>query len=242
VVRRAVLGLETDVAGLVDLLRASEVEVGAGAGERLLELARTIERWNMKINLISRKDIARLVRYHFCDAASLLALLRPAGRTAVLDVGGSNGLPGLVIAAISPQVDLVVCDSRRKRKAFMDEACAQVGQGTRFELDRVESRGFRAKYDGAFDLIVARAVTHLGLLFRWCTHLLKAGGHLVAYKGSRCVEEVTQAESRILGGGGDIIIVAGSPWAEECNPLRLFAIIGKGANARDSVPACRCGG
>ena len=196
----------------------------------MVQLAETIERWNREINLVSRKDMARLVSYHFCDAASLLALLRPDRPVRMLDIGGSNGLPGLILTAVSPHIDLDICDSKRKRKPFMDEACALVGQNARFEVDRIDSPGFRARYAEAFDLVVARAVTRLRLLFRWCAPLLKPGGRLVAYKGSRCFDEVKQAEGYVLGHSGDMIMVIDSPWAEKCNPLRLYAIAGKGVD------------
>ena len=79
----------------------------------------------------------------------------------------------------------------------------------------------------AFDLIVARAVTTLRSLYKGCMPLLRPGGRIVAYKGSRCLEEVRQAEAWLLKRGGDRLVVIDSPWAKECNPLRMFAIAGK---------------
>jgi 16S rRNA (guanine527-N7)-methyltransferase len=222
------------------------------AGERLLMLADAICRWNTAVNLVSRKDIGRLVSYHFCDSASLLPLLGPRKSIEVLDVGGSNGLPGLILAALSPYVRVTICDSQRKRRAFLEEICKRMsgnagdgqvldevrsGSGVRearevrgasdaaFEIDRVDSAGFQARHAGAFDLIVARAVMRLKQLLRWCMPVLKPGGTLVAYKGSRCVEEVKHAEEYLFAHGGRLVGVTASPLADQCNPLRLFAIV-----------------
>jgi 16S rRNA (guanine527-N7)-methyltransferase len=147
----------------------------------------------------------------------------------VLDIGGSNGLPGLVLSALSPHIGLKICDSRHKRKAFLQEACEHLGTGATFEMGRVDSEIFRSRYHRAFDLIVARAVAKLKRLLRWCLPLLKPGGNLIAYKGSRCFEEVDQAAELLFRSGGAMIMILSSPWAQECNPLRLFTIAGLSA-------------
>jgi 16S rRNA (guanine527-N7)-methyltransferase len=219
---------EKEIMDLVDKVRRSGIDVRPGAGDLLARLAGLVVRWNRKVNLVSRKDIARLVSYHFCDSASVLPVLRPGRDVKALDIGGSNGLPGLVLAALSPHLKVTVCDSKVRRRDFMEEACRELGVGARFEQGRIDDKKFRTSYDRFFDLIVARAVTTLRTLYKWCMPLLAPGGRIVAYKGSRCLEEVKQAQSRLLRGGGDRLVVVGSPWSAECNPLRMFAIAGKG--------------
>jgi 16S rRNA (guanine527-N7)-methyltransferase len=210
------------------MLRARGEKVRDDAEERLLRLAGAIERWNAVINLVSRKDIGRLVDYHFCDAASLLPLLNTGRPLEALDVGGSNGLPGLVLGALSPNLEFLVCDSRQKRRAFLEEVCCEDGASAvalgRFEIARVDSLAFQDEHAGGFDLIVARAVTKLRPLLRWCLPLLRPGGRLVAYKGSRVEEEVREAQGYFLDHGGEMMAIVGSPLADTCNPLRTFAI------------------
>ncbi|MFH1313280.1 MAG: 16S rRNA (guanine(527)-N(7))-methyltransferase RsmG [Candidatus Eisenbacteria bacterium] len=216
--------------GIVDLVNkvaSSGVEVRTGAGDLLTVLSDLITLWNGRVNLVSRKDITNLVSYHFCDSASVLPLLRPDRDLEVLDIGGSNGLPGLVLAALSPYLKVTTCDSKVRRRDFMEEACRNLDVGARFKQGRVDDKEFRTQHHEMFDLIVARAVTTLQTLLRWCMPLLRPGGRMIAYKGSRCMEEVRQAEKWLLKGGGDRLVVIGSPWADKCNPLRLFAIAGK---------------
>jgi 16S rRNA (guanine527-N7)-methyltransferase len=252
--------LDGDLARLLRLVGAAGGSSDEGARERLRGLAGAIGRWNQAINLVSRKDIGRLIGYHFCDSASILPLLggRLAGGVGeagaqgcleVLDVGGSNGLPGMVLAAVLPRMRLMVCDSRRKRLGFLGEVCRLgetcptqeqvagegagpgvavplIANGT-FELGRVESQEFQTGHRASFDVIVARAVTRLRLLARWCLPLLKPGGRLVAYKGSRGIEELTEAEAYLFEHGAGLAAVTASPWGDSCNPLRLFAIVDK---------------
>jgi 16S rRNA (guanine527-N7)-methyltransferase len=217
---------EDDIVRLVDRLDRDGVDMRADAAGLLAVLSRLISRWNEDVNLVSRKDIARLVSYHFYDSASVLPLLRPRRSMHVLDIGGSNGLPGLVLFAASPHLRLTICDSKLKRRGFMDEACVAMGEGASYELGRVDSKAFRADHAQRFDVIVARAVTDFRTLLKWCMPLLKPGGRVVAYKGSRCLEEVRQAEKMLVACGVSLLAVMGSPWADDCNPLRLFAIAG----------------
>lgn len=218
---------EEDIRSLIDMLRESGTDVRADAAETLLRLSESIYQWNQMVNLISRKDIERLVTYHFCDAASLLPIIRPGSAIGLLDVGGSNGLPGLVLSALSPDISVTVCDSRRKRQEFLKAACAVLEGRASYVIDRVDSEGFRSQNLARFDLIVARAVTRLNLLLKWCLPLAKPGGIITAYKGSRCGEEVRQAEAYLWSHGANLVMVLGSPFAANCNPFRQFAVVGK---------------
>ncbi len=219
--------LRGEVEGLIDMLEQSGVTVRADAGESLVRLGELIYEWNKRVNLVSRKDISRLISYHFCDAASLLPIIKPEVSICLLDVGGSNGLPGLVLSALSPNIGVTVCDSRQKRKGFMEEACGALEGQASYVVARVDSDIFRAANAGKFDLIVARAVTRLRLLLEWCLPLLGSGGFIAAYKGSRCCEEVKQAEGYLWSHGANMVMVLGSPFAAKCNPFRQFAVVGK---------------
>jgi 16S rRNA (guanine527-N7)-methyltransferase len=218
---------ERDIRDLLCTLDEKGIAAGPGAGRLLRELGETVCRWNKRVNLISRKDIHRLVSYHFCDAASLLAVFDPRSPLEMLDVGGSNGLPGLVLGAISPTFRVTVCDSHTKRAGFLAEACDLFRGRATYLIGRVDDAAFRAQNAGKFDLVVARAVTRLRLLLKWCLPLVRPGGFIVAYKGSRCIEEARQAEPYLWAHGANLLMVIASPFAGLCNPLRQFAIVGR---------------
>jgi 16S rRNA (guanine(527)-N(7))-methyltransferase RsmG len=221
-------GARAEIEGLVERAGSQDLDIRPDAVEVLVGLAGAIGRWNKVMNLVSRKDANRLVSYHFCDSASLLPVLRPRGAMSLLDVGGSNGLPGMVLAALSPHIRTLVCDSKSKRRPFLEEACALFGGRVDFEIGRVDSNDFRSGHAEMFDVIVARAVTRLKLLLKWCLPLLKPGGLTIAYKGSRCEEEVGQVRQLVIKRRMDFIALVGSPWGNWCNQLRIFAIAKKG--------------
>jgi 16S rRNA (guanine527-N7)-methyltransferase len=213
-----------EIGHILKNMEAAGVSVRDDAGSRLAELADSILRWNTAMNLVSRRDTARLVKYHFADSASLLPIISPRRSVRVLDLGGSNGLPGLVLSCICPRLDLTICDGRRKRAGFLEEACGIAGPGSRFEIGRVDDHDFLNRYGESFDLIVARAVTALKHLLRWCLPLMRPGGVLAAYKGSRSAAEVAAAAGYFFSHEGILLGVVGSPLADRINPLRKFAI------------------
>ena len=53
----------------------------------------SLREWNERVNLVSRKDLDRLVGYHFLDSLTASALI-PEG-SSVCDAGSGGGLPGI---------------------------------------------------------------------------------------------------------------------------------------------------
>lgn len=109
------------VAGLAD-------ELGSGdAMARLDHYAALLLEENQRQNLISRASEAQLWQRHIADSAQLLHFvpretLGGGAQGPWLDLGSGPGLPGLVIAAICPQMPVVMVESRARRVAFL-EAC-----------------------------------------------------------------------------------------------------------------------
>jgi len=212
---------------MLQWLSEAGIALKEDAHRRLNDLAALIEEWNTRINLVSRKDIDRLVDYHFGDSLSVLPILQPKGTWKALDIGGSNGLPGIVIGAVTDTLEITVCDLKHKREAFMKDACEIAGTNTRFLVTRADEDSFRDEHKGGFDLVLARAVGPLPHLVKWSIPLLREGGLLVAYKGSGVASEVKRVEKILPRVGVDLIVVIASPWAGWCNPLRKFAIVRK---------------
>jgi 16S rRNA (guanine527-N7)-methyltransferase len=219
------IDIDGDLEHMLALARDHGLEIPGDATATLGRFARILLDWNGRVNLISRKDIGRLVSYHFCDSASLLPLLGRTGRLRLLDIGGSNGLPGAVLAVMREGVELTIADARRKRAGFLREVCDLLGDRARFELSRVNNRDFLSRCEGSFDLIVARAVTDIGSLWKWCFPLLRPGGLLIGYKGSRSLEEVERAGKDLFRRGVLSVLVMESPWKHACNPLRKFVLV-----------------
>lgn len=93
---------------------------------------------NERQNLVAGASLAVAWQRHLADSAQLLDL---AGGWAGpwLDLGSGAGLPGLVIAIMRPEAEVVLVESRRKRIDWLERMCAELGllrcriAGTRLE-------------------------------------------------------------------------------------------------------------
>lgn len=80
-----------------------------------------------KQNLISASTRDHVWARHIVDSAQLLLHARNAGRGIWLDLGSGAGFPGLIIAALAPDREVVLVESRRKRVEFLMEASTILG-------------------------------------------------------------------------------------------------------------------
>jgi 16S rRNA (guanine527-N7)-methyltransferase len=86
---------------------------------------------NQRQNLISRASEAQLWQRHIADSAQLLQFvpretLGGGAQGPWLDLGSGPGLPGLVIAAICPQMPVVMVESRARRVEFLNACIADL--------------------------------------------------------------------------------------------------------------------
>ena len=82
-------------------------------------------RWNATYNLTAVRDPAHMLVQHLADCLAVVGPLRRvcvAGSWRLLDVGSGGGLPGVVIAALNPQIDVTCVDTVGKKAAFVPSA------------------------------------------------------------------------------------------------------------------------
>ena len=110
------------VAGLTD----------ADGLERIERFAALVLAENQHQNLIARATEPHLWQRHIADSAQLLEnvsreTLGPNGRGPWLDLGSGPGFPGLVIAALCPNMPVVLVESRARRVDFLHRAVEALG-------------------------------------------------------------------------------------------------------------------
>jgi len=139
--------------------------------------------------LIGPREVGRLWERHVINCAVLSEAV-PEGAS-VVDIGSGAGLPGLVLAIVRPDLEITLLEPLLRRTTFLDEAVEELG------LENVTVRRGRAEEvveEFAVDVVTARAVAPLDRLARWGLPLLRAGGELLALKGERAGQELTEAE------------------------------------------------
>jgi len=156
--------------------------------EKLQEL---YQDWNLKINVVSRKDIDELYLRHVLHSLAIAKVIEFQENAQILDVGTGGGFPGIPLAILFPETQFTLVDSIGKKIKVVNE----VAEG--LDLKNVISHHKRVEeIDNKYDFIISRAVARMDAFTRWTrgkikkksTHKLKNG--ILYLKGGDLIEEL----------------------------------------------------
>jgi 16S rRNA (guanine527-N7)-methyltransferase len=147
--------------------------------------------------LIGPRERGRLWTRHVVNSALGAALL-PADGT-VVDIGSGAGLPGIPMAIARPDVLITLVEPLERRVVFLAEVIDELGL-TNCRVLRGRADQVVADAGGA-DVVTSRAVAPLARLAGWSAPLLRAGGELMALKGSSAADEVERDAAVVAGLG-----------------------------------------
>ena len=118
--------------------------------------------WNLKINVVSRKDIDELYLRHVLHSLGIAKVVQFNPNTKVLDVGTGGGFPGIPLAILFPEVQFHLVDSIGKKIKVVREVAEGLGlQNIKTTHGRVE------EIKGTYDFIVSRAVAQMETFVFW---------------------------------------------------------------------------
>ncbi|MCJ2179865.1 16S rRNA (guanine(527)-N(7))-methyltransferase RsmG [Novosphingobium album (ex Hu et al. 2023)] len=112
-------------------------ECDATALERLELLCSLLREENERQNLVSAASLDHVWLRHIVDSAQLLPHVPRETPGPWLDLGTGAGFPGLVIAALRPECEVMMVESRKRRIEWLDRARIAMG------LDRARVIGQR---------------------------------------------------------------------------------------------------
>jgi 16S rRNA (guanine527-N7)-methyltransferase len=157
--------------------------------DTLLAYLALLQRWNAHYNLTSVRDPAQMLTHHLADCLAIMAPLRRLVGTSplrVLDVGSGGGLPGVVIAALNPEVEVTCVDTVGKKAAFVQQVAGELRlKNLHAAHSRVENL-----VTAPFDLITARAFASLEDFIALTRARLAIGGIWLAMKGKTPTAEI----------------------------------------------------
>ncbi|MBU3012719.1 16S rRNA (guanine(527)-N(7))-methyltransferase RsmG [Polaribacter vadi] len=120
------------------------------------------EDWNLKINVVSRKDIDELYLRHVLHSLGIAKVMQFKPGAKVMDVGTGGGFPGIPLAILFPETQFHLVDSIGKKIKVVDEVVAGLG------LENVKTTHGRVEeVKDTYDFIVSRAVAQMETFVRW---------------------------------------------------------------------------
>ena len=138
--------------------------------------------WNLRINVISRKDMEHFVERHVLHSLAIAKVRDFGASERVMDVGTGGGFPGIPLAIMFPETRFTLVDSIGKKISVVRGVSEALG------LKNVEAVNGRAEsVHGRFDCVVTRAVAPMATLLGWVSDKC---GEILALKGGDLTDEL----------------------------------------------------
>lgn len=159
--------------------------------DQFSKLQELYEDWNLKINVVSRKDIDELYVRHVLHSLGIAKVIVFKPGSKILDVGTGGGFPGIPLAILFPEVHFHLVDSIGKKIKVVNEVVEGLG------LTNVKTTHGRVEeVKDTYDFIVSRAVAQMETFVGWTKgrihkkqqHHLKNG--ILYLKGGDLSEEL----------------------------------------------------
>ena len=154
---------------------------------RLKAYADLLTDWNARHNLVAKSTLPDLWHRHFWDSAQLAPLI-PASAHSLADLGSGAGFPGLVLAALKPELDVTLHEATTKKCAFLEAAASRMGVKVRIRNARLEELEPRP-----YDVVTARALAPLPLLLGYAHRFAGPNSVCLFLKGQNMASELTEA-------------------------------------------------
>lgn len=191
------------------LLEKNGLFIDDAAIERLEKYLELLIEWNRQMDLTSVPD-EEMAERHFVDSLLPLTIenLFPESCT-LIDVGTGAGFPGLVLAAVRPDMQVTLLEAQQKRCTFLKTVCDALQlKNVTIIHDRAETLGKNDAHREMYIRAVARAVAPMNVLCEYLLPFVQPGGMAVCWKGPQVEQEKPDgnAAARKLG-GSDIVVL-----------------------------------
>ncbi|QAX31472.1 16S rRNA (guanine(527)-N(7))-methyltransferase RsmG [Leisingera sp. NJS204] len=161
--------------------------------QRLEAFEQVIQKWNPKINLVSKSSLEHLWMRHIADSIQVFRCTDPVGHW--VDIGSGGGFPGLIVAILAadeaPDMKVTLIESDQRKSAFLRTAARECGVKTTVLTERIEQvEPQRA------DILSARALADLSTLLEFSERHLGSEGMALFPKGESWKKEVNNARQQ----------------------------------------------
>ena len=162
--------------------------------DTLCAFGRAMVKQNEVMNLTGITEDAPVAKLHLLDSLTVAAAVDLTGKT-LIDVGCGAGFPGVPLAIACPDTKVTLLDSLGKRMKWLESCVPTLGVSASYITARAEEAVATCRE--SYDVATSRAVARLNILLELTAPYVKAGGYVVALKGSAAQEELAEAKKAI---------------------------------------------
>jgi len=156
--------------------------------DKLQAYADLLEKWQRRINLVSKSTLPDLWVRHMIDSAQIFPHL-PKDCKNLVDIGCGAGFPGMVLAIMGIE-DVHMVDSDARKMAFVREVSRITATPVTIHNCRIDDMNVTEK----FDVVTSRALAPLEKLLGFSDMLMKPEGRSIYLKGRKSEEEIIEAQ------------------------------------------------
>ncbi len=158
-------------------LDALDVTYGDEAIEKLVVYMHLLAEWNKTHNLTAVDDLEQMLSIHIFDSASIKPYIKGAS---LLDVGSGAGLPGMILAILSPALEVTSVEARNKKAQFQMFAANKL-RLKNFKVENVRIEDFNPKEK--FPMVTSRAFSSIENFVSGSKQAITPNGRWLAMKG-----------------------------------------------------------
>ena len=161
-----------------------DISYGDEAISKLTEFMLLLREWNKTHNLTAVDDIEQMLSVHVFDCASIKPYLKGAS---LLDVGSGAGLPGMILAILSPALQVTSVEARNKKAQFQMFAANKL-KLKNFKVENVRIEEYEPKEK--FGMVTSRAFSSIEDFITGSKKSIAPNGRWLAMKGILPKEEL----------------------------------------------------
>jgi len=169
------------------LLRRHGIELKSDTLDKLWLFHGLLRENNKDQDLTRLNAFETIVEKHYADCIIINSFVKK-WPDKMLDIGSGAGFPGIPLKLVNPNINLILCEPRPKRIAFLEMAIKKLDlQGISVFGHKVTSLSMKEPIDG----IICRAFGSIAETLPRLGNSLKKGGKAYFMKGPAVKEELS---------------------------------------------------
>ncbi len=190
-------------------------------------------KYNEKINLVSKNDVNNLFEKHIYDSLAINLFIKDKNIKSLLDIGTGGGFPAVPVAVCFPDIKVEAVDSIKKKIKCIDGITKELNlQNILAYSSRIEDLPDKMK--NSFDIVTSRAMAELRIILEYAIPFIKTGGYFIAYKSIKAQDELNKAQNALKLLNTELIDKIEYNLPIEENPKRVLLVFKK-LKATDSI-------